>query len=312
MSLTEKYRPKRWEDIKGQDHIIEQLKDMCQRQTKMPHLLFSGPAGTGKTTVAHLIGRTLFGPNYKTYFKEFNASDARKIDDIREKIKPLSRSSVPVIIFLDEVDGMLNDSQQALRRIMETSPYAIFILACNRVTKIIEPITSRCTIFTFKKLSDAQIVEILCQVITNEGIEVKTTNELREAVMEIVRLSDGDARKSMNLLEKIITSKKELNVKTVLESKQVEMAGIALQTALTGDFEKAMAQMEDAYLNDSEVDNLIDQLWKSAKTIPDYDVKIRIFYELGQLEHRIHGSHRPLYQLISFISYAYVCPRLRR
>lgn len=317
MNLTEKYRPKEWDKIIGQEHIIPQIREMCKKhvenQSKMPNLLFTGPAGTGKTTLAHLIGKTIFGDNYKKYFKEFNASNTRRINDVREIIIPLTKSVVPIIIFFDEADGIGDVAQEALRPVMEKSVNAIFILACNRENKVIEPLRSRCVPFRFRKLQINQIVEILGKIIIQEKIVLEPTPETREAILEIVKQSNGDARQSINLLERIITSNQKLNVKSVLEYKTVKTASLALNAALSGNFEKAKNLIQDAYLNSSnDVDIIIDELWNTVETLTDIDLKIRLFYELGQLESKIQFSHRPLYQLVAFISYAYISPKLSR
>jgi len=153
MRLTEKYRPKNWDELVGQDEIIKSIREALKNPIGIPHFLFVGPAGVGKTTTAYLIAREL-----KVPIIEFNASDERGIDTIRTKIKQLASIRGKRIILLDEADNMTADAQQALRRIMERTMGTIFILVGNTEYKIIDPIKSRCAIYRFKKLSDKDVL----------------------------------------------------------------------------------------------------------------------------------------------------------
>src|SRR3989338_6657530 len=154
---TEKYRPHDFSDIKGQKGIVEKVKAFVQ-QKNMPHQLYSGPAGVGKSTLALVVAKKLFGENWRQNFLELNASDERGIDIVRVKVKDFARTramgDVPFkIIFLDECDALTREAQQALRRTMEMfTKTTRFILSCNYSSKIIEPIQSRCAVFRFKPL----------------------------------------------------------------------------------------------------------------------------------------------------------------
>nr|WP_231434387.1 AAA family ATPase [Candidatus Nanopusillus massiliensis] len=163
---TEKDRPKRLDDIKGQDEIVKRLKAFVENKN-MPHLLFAGPAGVGKTTAALALQENYMEINGNKIVLQLNASDDRGIDVIREKVKEFARTEpigdVPFkIIFLDEADAMTRDAQQALRRIMEEySSITRFILACNYSSKINEPIQSRTVIFVSKQLDKKDVFELL-------------------------------------------------------------------------------------------------------------------------------------------------------
>ncbi|HDD05185.1 MAG TPA: replication factor C small subunit, partial [Candidatus Aenigmarchaeota archaeon] len=159
---TEKYRPKTLDEVVGQEKVVEKLKAFV-RAKNLPHLLFAGPAGTGKTTCALAIARELYGEEWRDNLLELNASDERGIDTIRTKVKEFARTK-PIgdfpfkIILLDEADALTRDAQQALRRTMENfSSTCRFILDCNFSSKIIEPIQSRCAIFRFKPLEKEAI-----------------------------------------------------------------------------------------------------------------------------------------------------------
>ena len=153
----EKYRPKILNDIVGQDEIVERLKAYVKTKN-VPHLMFAGPAGTGKTTSALALSKELFGESWKNNFHELNASDERGIGIVRGKIKDFARTA-PIgktafkIIFLDEADSLTADAQSALRRTIEKySHICRFVLSVNYSSKIIEPIQSRCTIFRFNPI----------------------------------------------------------------------------------------------------------------------------------------------------------------
>ena len=169
----EKYRPERLDDIVGQDEIIRRLKSYVKTRN-LPHLLFSGPPGVGKTAASISIVKEIFGDSWRNNFIELNASDERGIDIIRHKVKDFARMA-PLgeadfkVIFLDEADALTNDAQSALRRTMERySATTRFILSCNYSSKIIEPIQSRCAVYRFKPLS-AQAVTKRIKFIADRG-----------------------------------------------------------------------------------------------------------------------------------------------
>ena len=142
---TEKYRPSNFEEIVGQEEIIKRIKNLVSAMN-IPHLLFAGPAGTGKSSLAIIIAKELFGDKYKENFLELNASDSRGIDFIRQEVKNFARTKsigkVPFkVIFLDEADALTREAQQALRRTMENfTTTCRFVLSCNYSSKIIDPI----------------------------------------------------------------------------------------------------------------------------------------------------------------------------
>ena len=312
-SLVDRYRPESFDSVIGQEHVISVLKEIIAKKEKPPHMLFIGPAGTGKTTVAICLAKALHGTSWRTYFHEFNASDNRKIDFIRSDIKPLSQSVVEQEIFFDEADGITFDSQQALRRIIEQSPNTTFILTANTETKLIEPLRSRCVIFRFKALTEDQIKTKLFDIFQKEKVDVKFNEEEREALIQIIKESHGDLRKAINILEKIITSNKELNVKSVLEMSSVDLVTDAVNTAIKGNFEGAKNLIEDAYIvSGNSVDRVIDDLYFAVDKVEDNDVKIRLYHELGVLDHQVRTSTKPIIQLVAWISFAWICPRLKK
>lgn len=200
---VEKYRPSRLEDVANQRDVIEGIKNLMKNPKEMPHLLFAGPPGTGKTTVALIIARTILGERWRDYTLELNASDERRIETVRNRIKTFARygagpGDIPFrIIILDEADEMTNDAQTALRRIMEASSATTrFILTCNYSSGIIEPIQSRTTIFRFQRLSEADVTDYLERICRAEKLEYE-----REALSLIFQLAGGDLRHAINMLQ---------------------------------------------------------------------------------------------------------------
>ncbi|KAJ3091264.1 replication factor C subunit 4 [Quaeritorhiza haematococci] len=207
---VEKYRPKTMNDISSQEETVAVLKKTIQSQN-LPHLLFYGPPGTGKTSTILALARELYGPDvYRSRVLELNASDERGINVIREKVKNFARSTVNQvsngypsppykIIILDEADSMTSDAQAALRRTMELySKITRFCLICNYVSRIIEPLASRCAKFRFKPLDDESIVTTL------RGIcEVEAVGCSDETLRTLVQVCEGDLRRAIMLLQSV-------------------------------------------------------------------------------------------------------------
>ena len=197
----EKYRPRFLKDIIGQHEIIDRLRSYVAKR-EMPHLLFTGNAGTGKTTAAVALAREFFGDEWQMNFRELNASDERGIDVVRNQIKQFARtspfgSSTFKILFLDEADALTNDAQSALRRTMETYAQTCrFILSCNYSAKIIDPIQSRCAIYRFRPLGRQAIAEMVKRI--SEDQDLSVTDEVTDAIFYIAQ---GDMRKAINALQ---------------------------------------------------------------------------------------------------------------
>jgi DNA polymerase III delta prime subunit len=173
--LIEKYRPSKLDDIKNQEDIKSIFIDMVNNRN-IPHMVFYGSAGTGKTSSAIAICKQLYKDTYNDNVLELNASDERGIRVVREKIKTFSQKTTDTdfkIIILDEADAMTSDSQFALRRIVEKfSSNTRFILICNYINKIIPPLLSRCAVFRFKTMTNLNIEEILFSIMKKENITI--------------------------------------------------------------------------------------------------------------------------------------------
>ncbi len=248
---TEKYRPKTFTDIKGQEEIVAKLKAFV-KQKNLPHLLFSGPAGVGKSTLALVIARSFFGNSYRENFLELNASDERGIEIVRNKVKDFARTKaigeVPFkIIFLDECDALTKEAQQALRRTMENHTSTCrFILAANYSSKIIDPIQSRCAVFRFKPLAKEHVTALVDHVVKGENIQI--TPDAKDA---LVSVAEGDCRKATNILQSCAATEKNITAEAVYAlasvAKPTEIKEV-LATALKGDFLKAREKLLDVML----------------------------------------------------------------
>ena len=202
---VEKYRPSNLNDVVFQTEIISSLKNSI-RQGKLQHLLFHGPPGTGKTSTILAAARDMFGIEFRDRVLELNASDERGINVIREKVKTYSQKkltkldkTVPniQIVILDEADQMTQEAQSALRRIIEDySKTTRFCIICNYLSKIIDPIASRCAKYMFNPLSkDTQYFKIN-EILSKENISME-----RSTVEEIIEICEGDLRKSINQVQ---------------------------------------------------------------------------------------------------------------
>ncbi len=243
---AEKYRPRTLKEMKNQIEIVDRLKKFVEIKT-MPHCLFAGPPGTGKTTAALCLAHDLFGERYMDLYLELNASDARGIDVIRTTVKDFARiatiSGAPFkILTLDEADNMTADAQQALRRTMEKYTNTCrFILCCNYSGKIIEPIQSRCAIFRFTPLKLEDMSEYLNSIAKNESIEL--TPDGTKGIMEVV---GGDMRRAINIMQSAASLAGKIDEKTVYQvvgKAKPEDVKDVLDLACNGDFAKARERL---------------------------------------------------------------------
>jgi replication factor C small subunit len=301
--LAEKYRPKRLSEIIGQEHVVKHLSEIVARRAKV-HMLFVGPPGCGKTSTAYALANELGIPIH-----EYNASDERGINVIREKIKRVAFTLGEKIILLDEADNMTDDAQHALRRIMERAEKAgtIFILTANEEWRIIEPIKSRCAIFRFRKLTEEEVLKVLLNILKGESVDPKSIVASKEALMFLVRYVDGDLRQAINILETLITSGKTLTVESIKMLAPPKIASRVLSLALEGKVEEAIKTMEDLYIsNKLDSKETIDDLYKAIRSLNVNPlVKLRLYEKLAEAERGIKIGCNPVIQLSGFLASAY-------
>jgi replication factor C small subunit len=285
----EKYRPETLADIAGQTDVVERLQQYVATDD-LPHLLFAGPAGTGKTTAAQAIARELYGDDWADNFLELNASDERGIDVVRDRIKSFARTDFGGdhrIVFLDEADALTSDAQSALRRTMEQfADNARFILSCNYSNKIIDPIQSRCAVFRFGPLDDEAVASQVETIADGEGIDLT-----EDGVDALVHAADGDMRRALNVLQAA-----SLTADPVDEAAVYAIAGVArpeeiremAETAVAGDFPGARAKLDDLLAAGLAGGDVIDQLHSA---VWDLDVEeataVEIMERIGEADYRI-------------------------
>jgi replication factor C small subunit len=236
---AEKYRPKSLNAIINQKEIVERLKSFVNAKN-VPHCIFAGPPGTGKTTAALCMARDLYGQVYREHLMELNASDERGIKMVRETVKTFARTrsigEVPFkILILDEADNMTSDAQQALRRTMERfTETCRFIMIANYSGKIIEPLQSRCAPFRFSYMSQQDQNRYLRNIIEKENIKI-----LDEGYDAIFDVSQGDLRRATNTIQAAASMGKEIDAQTVysvIGHANPENVDTMLKTAMKGDF----------------------------------------------------------------------------
>ena len=304
---TEKYRPENFSKLVGQDEIVRRVQALTN-SLNIPHLLFAGPPGTGKSTLALIIVKELYQNNWKENYLELNASDERGIQIVREKIKNFARTkslgSVPFkIIFLDEADALTPEAQQALRRTMEIySSTCRFILSCNYSSKIIDPIQSRCAMFRFKLLEKKDIEKIIYMIAENERITVSP-----EAMEILYEGSEGDCRKCINILQSTASISPMITgelISTMISNTQPKYIKIALDYALSGDFEKSREKLFDIMLKESVAGNdIVKTIQKEIWNLPiEPEIKVKLIEKTGEAEFRIVEGSDPFIQLQALLA----------
>lgn len=305
--FIEKYRPRSFSEMKGQEKIVSRVKAFVDARN-LPHLLFSGPAGVGKTTLSLIIARELFGEDWQSNFLELNASDERGIDVIRNKVKDFARTrsiaGVPFkVIYLDECDSLTMEAQQALRRTMENYANSCrFILSCNYSSKIIDPIQSRCIVFRFQPLSLENIRDIIVGIAKSENIKVSD-----EAIKILYELSGGDARKVENILQSCAVIDKKINEELIYEivsaARPKEIIKI-LQLSTSGQFEMARDLLLDTMLKHglSGMD-IIKQIQREVLKLKiDENKKAKMIEKCGEVEFRMVEGSDEYIQLESLLA----------
>ncbi len=260
MLLVKKYVPEKIVDVLGNREVVEILRSIGEN---FPHLLFTGPPGTGKTTSAHLlsVGHDVL---------ELNASDERGIETIRTKVKNFCyKNTKNKLVILDECDHLTEGAQQSLRRLMEETE-TIFILICNHVSKIIEPIQSRCAILQFNRINDEVIKKKLSEICLKEDIWMTD-----DAINSVVEVCDGDMRRCINSLESVRGLRERVDADFIFRINGV--ASYAKVEEIIDSFRKGMAHQgittfENIWDEKYEPNDLMDSFFRVAKKAENYEL----------------------------------------
>src|SRR3989338_5333763 len=304
---TEKYRPSRFEDVVGQQEIIKRVKSLVQAMN-IPHLLFAGPAGTGKSTLALIVVKELFGEKWRENYLELNASDERGIDVVRQKVKDFARTkaieNIPFkVIFLDEADALTKEAQQALRRTMENySGTCRFIMSCNYSSRIIDPIQSRCVVFRFKLLEKKDISKVIKLIADTE--KLKITDDAFESLYEA---SEGDCRRAINLMQATASISPDITsemIKMISSSTQPAEVKVVLDYALAGDFLNARDKLLEVMLKQSvSGTDIIKAIQKEIWNLSiEPEIKVRLTEKTGEVEFRMTEGSDEFVQLQALLA----------
>ena len=302
----EKYRPRKLDQVVGQDYVIKGLESYV-RLKNLPHLMFVGPAGTGKTSAAIALARELYGDKWRSNFIELNASDERGIDVVRNKIKNFARTApiaVPFkIIFLDEADSLTPDAQSALRRTMESFSISCrFVLSCNYSNKIIEPIQSRCAVYRFTPIAPTDLIAKLQQIAEKEGVSITET-----ALQAIGYVADGDLRRAVNTLQSTAFIKADIKKETVYQMAAVvdpqtikELLKVSIECELTRALSLLDSILVEQGFSGTEV---ITQIHKAVLDLDVADeLKVQFINSIGETDFRLSEGANERIQLEALIA----------
>ena len=294
---VEKYRPIKIEQVINQKEIVNGLRNLIKNPYEIPHLLFAGPAGVGKTTTALCIARELLGEDWQRNTLELNASDERGIKMVRERVKEFAavmklatdtKDDVSFrIIILDEADEMTSEAQTALRRIIEDSSKTTrFIIICNYLSQIIEPIQSRCVVFRFMRLAKEDVIGYLKMICEKEGVKYE-----EKALSQIYGATSGDLRHSINILQASagMGSVSIANVVASIGLSGKSKVGEIIRSAIAGKFNDARIKlleltnvygMSEAdflkYANQELYDMKLEHLDELAALMAEFDYRLAV------------------------------------
>jgi replication factor C small subunit len=290
---SEKYRPKKLSEVVDQKEIIKGISNLI-KSPDIPHMLFAGPAGVGKTTTALCIAMELLGEEWRKNTLELNASDERGIKMVRERVKEFAASiklagdkefGKPKIIILDEADEMTSEAQTALRRIIEDSARTTrFVIICNYLSQIIEPIQSRCVVFRFTRLPKEDVIDHLKMICEQQKVKYE-----EKALAQIYGATGGDLRHSINIMQAAAStgSVSVASVTAAIGLSGRARVGEVLRLAMSGRFNDSRAKLLELtqvygmsegdfmkYANEEAYEMRIEKLEEFAAIMAEYDYRL--------------------------------------
>jgi replication factor C small subunit len=290
---SEKYRPKKLSEVVDQKEIIKGISNLI-KSPDIPHMLFAGPAGVGKTTTALCIAMELLGEEWRKNTLELNASDERGIKMVRERVKEFAASikladdkefGKPKIIILDEADEMTSEAQTALRRIIEDSARTTrFIIICNYLSQIIEPIQSRCVVFRFTRLPKEDVIDHLKMICEQQKVKYE-----EKALARIYEATGGDLRHSINIMQAAagMSSVSVASVTAAIGLSGRARVGEVLRLAISGRFNDSRAKLLELtqvygmsegdfmkYANEEAYEMRIEKPEEFAAIMAEYDYRL--------------------------------------
>ena len=307
---AEKYRPQSLDKIINQKEIVSRLKTFVDEKN-LPHLLFVGPAGVGKTTSILALARDLYGPGYRNFILELNASDERGIGVIREKVKNFARTAAmasPVsfkILIMDEADHLTSDAQHALRRTMEIYTRTCrFCLLGNYSENIIDPVQSRCSIFRFSPLEEPDLKSYIQEIADKENLDI-----VDEGLDAIYQASKGDVRKAINLLQAAAANGKlidDVSIYNLLGNVSPEKVKEMLEVALKGNFLESRELLRELLIDQGLApDDIIRNVYREImrhSTLSE-EKKVKLSDTIGEIDYRLTQGSRAEIQLSTLLAH---------
>ena len=307
---AEKYRPQTLDEIANQKEIVSRFKNFVEEKN-LPHLLLVGPAGIGKTTSILALARDLYGPGYRNFILELNASDERGIGIIREKVKNFARTAAiasPVsfkILIMDEADHLTSDAQHALRRTMEIyTKTCRFCLIGNYSENIIDPIQSRCSVFRFSPLEEPDLKAYIQGIAEKENLDI-----VEEGLDAIYQSAKGDVRKSINLLQAAAANQKlidDVAIYNLLGNVSPEKVRDMLEVALDGRFLESRELLRELLIDQGLApDDIIRNIYREImrhSTLTE-KMKVKLSDSIGEVDYRLTQGSRAEIQLSTLLAH---------